>query len=576
MHDGGSRETGAEERPSALVLEGLSELLGDTRFEANDKRRALLRFLVLESLAGRGKLLKGSYVARHVFGRGEDFDPSEDAIVRVEARRLRANLDSYYLGPGRDAPIRFSIPEGGYRPKIEVVEPEVVPDAPATVEPGGRARPSRAMLARLALACAVVMALLYGVRSGPGEPAATVQVARSIEAPRVMIRPFVSLAPAGSSGAYATGMTYQLAHDLQQFSEFRVHLQDHAADGLPASDIADGLIPTFFAEGSLDVVDDRLLAQAQLFDAEEQLIWSGSYERDVSPESMLSVQKEIAGQIAEHLGQPYGAVRRALTQDLRNVSGVALPSYGCVLRGYEYRRTLKPELYRDVRACLERAVVEDPGYAEAWGLLAMLRQDGALYGYEPDVAPAEAKRLVRAAGETAVALDPSNVPGLKALSTHAHYEGRFGEAQDLARRLLSVRPHDPDALIQVGWLLALRGNFEEGMPHVHEAVRRSVDVPPRYFHVIAIDHLVRGEYREMLIAAQRDADDDSSVSHSLVAIAQGGLGLEDAARASLERMAERWSLMATDPATAYGIHQVHPEIVERIVDGLVQAGWGAT
>ncbi|PRY19768.1 TolB-like protein [Aliiruegeria haliotis] len=570
------------------ILQALVALLAHSSFEANANRRRLLRFVVEEHLDGRGHLLKGTYIAQNVFGRGEDFDANEDAIVRIEARRLRANLDSYYQGPGRDAPIRFSIPKGGYRPQIDFTtpapepepQPEPKPEEPASppsVDPVSdppRKRFLRPVLLGLVLASVALFAVVLGIQNvRDGQPPA-VEIANPAERPRVIVRPFVSLGQSGSDDVYAIGLTHQVIHDLRQFPDIRVHSVD---DSFGTDDQLDGgpdeQAPLFRTEGSVGIIGDEYVVRVQLLDSNRMVIWSGTYERKVSPQELIEVQKEIANRIAEHLGQPYGAIRDAQTKGLADLSGIKMTSYGCVLRGYEYRRTLQSELYRDVRDCLETAVQDDSAYAEAWGLLAMLRQDAELYNFEPDVAPEEAKRLVREAAETAISLDPANVPGLKALSTHAHYEGLFEESQDLARRLVEYRPNDPDAVFQLGWLFAVRGRFEEGMPYVWDAVHLSVQVPPRYFHVIAMDHLMRDEYQEMLAAAQQAVRDDSSASHSLMAIAQGALGQMGAAQDSLARMAERYAPTAEDPATVFGLHTVAPEVIDKIVQGLRNAGW---
>ena len=48
-----------------------------------------------------------------VFDRSSDYDPNIDAIVRVEARRLRAKLKAYYEeGPGRDDPVLIATTAG--------------------------------------------------------------------------------------------------------------------------------------------------------------------------------------------------------------------------------------------------------------------------------------------------------------------------------------------------------------------------------------------------------------------------------------------------------------------------------
>ena len=92
----------------------LARVLASAGFRSAPRRRELLRYLVEEMLAGRGDLLKGYSIATSVFGRGEDFDPQTDPVVRLEARRLRLDLADYYVSVGRDDPLRIEIPKGHY------------------------------------------------------------------------------------------------------------------------------------------------------------------------------------------------------------------------------------------------------------------------------------------------------------------------------------------------------------------------------------------------------------------------------------------------------------------------------
>jgi hypothetical protein len=38
-------------------------------------------------------------------------------------------------------------------------------------------------------------------------------------------------------------------------------------------------------------------------------------------------------------------------------------------------------------------------------------------------------------------------------------------------------------------------------------------------------------------------------------------------------MGGKWPLMARDPAAAFGLHNVHPDLIAAIVEGLRAAGW---
>src|SRR5438046_10579088 len=92
----------------------LSRILESKTFRQAHRLKRFLTFIVQETLAGRGERLKEFVVGVEVFGKDESFDPRNDPIVRVQARRLRAQLARYYReeGPGDDLVI--DIPKGGY------------------------------------------------------------------------------------------------------------------------------------------------------------------------------------------------------------------------------------------------------------------------------------------------------------------------------------------------------------------------------------------------------------------------------------------------------------------------------
>jgi hypothetical protein len=94
------------------IAEELERILVSPDFDAPPRGRALLRFLVEETLAGRGDALTAMTVARRVFGRGEDHDAAVDPIVRIRAGSLRRSLESYYRGSGALDPVEIALPRG--------------------------------------------------------------------------------------------------------------------------------------------------------------------------------------------------------------------------------------------------------------------------------------------------------------------------------------------------------------------------------------------------------------------------------------------------------------------------------
>ena len=123
---------------SADAIRGeLKTILEDAEFEATDRLRAFLRFVVEETLRGRADQLKGYTIATAVFGRSEDFDPARDPVVRIQAGRLRRALERYYLITRDREPIRIDIPKGGYVPQFSAL-----PSSSSPVPPTPDSRPA--------------------------------------------------------------------------------------------------------------------------------------------------------------------------------------------------------------------------------------------------------------------------------------------------------------------------------------------------------------------------------------------------------------------------------------------------
>lgn len=82
----------------------------------------LFDFLLECSIAGKAP--KEIEVAVDAFGKGAEFDVSQDAMVRVYIHKLRRKLEEFYAGSGSAETVRLSIPKGEYR---FVVEAAAVP-----------------------------------------------------------------------------------------------------------------------------------------------------------------------------------------------------------------------------------------------------------------------------------------------------------------------------------------------------------------------------------------------------------------------------------------------------------------
>lgn len=79
---------------------------------------AFLKFIVETTLAGDARSIKAYTIATMALGRMETFDPAVDAIVRVEASRLRVALERYYNSDGATDAVIIELPRGRYVPRF--------------------------------------------------------------------------------------------------------------------------------------------------------------------------------------------------------------------------------------------------------------------------------------------------------------------------------------------------------------------------------------------------------------------------------------------------------------------------
>ena len=118
-----------------LVLDTLDRILETSRFARSESLRSLLRYAVAKTLAGLGSELKEYSIGVEALGRPPSFDPSEDNIVRVQARKLRQRLTDYYDSEGRQERCRIVFQPGSYVPRFHFVDRSAVPTQTIAVLP---------------------------------------------------------------------------------------------------------------------------------------------------------------------------------------------------------------------------------------------------------------------------------------------------------------------------------------------------------------------------------------------------------------------------------------------------------
>ncbi len=459
-----------------IVEQQLERVLASAQFAETTRLSRFLRYLVDRALAGDAQSLKGYAIGVDVFDKPDDFDPSIDTIVRVQAGKLRTRLDLYYAGDGRDDPLRILIPKGSYAPVFEVaLDPDGDAQAVNDQSPGNAAPPEHA------------------------------ERQRRLD-DSVAVLPFDNLSGDPAQEYLADGFTEEILSALSRFRELQVisrhstfRYKSHPAD---PRDVGAELGVRYVLKGSVRRWNDRVRITSQLVDAKTGAHLAGdTYDREISAQNLFDIQEDIASRIAAEIAEPHGIIHR-FGKARRQAGTQALDAYECRLLASEYWREPTRETHARVVKLLERAVAIDPGYAGAWAMLAIVYGDEVRGGY---VLSRETPPLDRAleAAQRAIEIDPTNAAGHHALFMTHYHRHEIASYRTAAERALALNPNYPDLIADYGVCLGISQDWARGRAFVERALELSPHPPGWYRAFLAIHHYVHGEYSEAL--AQTEA-----------------------------------------------------------------------
>jgi len=310
------------------IVSQLDRILSSKAFRQADRLKRFLTFTVNETIAGRGEHLKEFVIGVEVFGKGSSFDPRNDPIVRVQARRLRAQLARYYHEEGQADETLIDLPKGGYTPVFRAFRGNL---------------PKRTTLSTL--------------------------VSRNT----ILLTPFADHSAAGDQRYFCDGICQEIIHRLTGLDTIRlVAWGAHDSDTADPREAAARDNAALILTGSVRRSGADVRIVVSLVDAVNGCyLWSGSFDRGM--ENVLAVQEEIAGAVAERLRSEIEGT--GSSRGSRRPAG-NLAAHNLYAQGRYHLNQRTEEGLRKALEFFERALGEDAQYslaysglADAYGLL---------------------------------------------------------------------------------------------------------------------------------------------------------------------------------------------------------------
>jgi TolB-like protein/Flp pilus assembly protein TadD len=454
-----ARRLAPDQLSSALVHAELERLAASAAFSRSPRHLRFLRHLVDAVLRGDTGRLREMALGVDVFYRSESrFDPRQDSIVRVEARRLRQKLARYYAQEGQDVRLVFALPVGSYVLEIRHRAP-VPPSERHRVSLGVYALSAEGLAPGMAALAPILSAELVGALSRLNglrvvALAGVAPESDSGELQRTAMRIQVASLAWGTMSRQAGVGPWRLEMRLVRAADLRVTWQretlaDDAELMAALEALARGIIAELHREAAQHQLQritlsgshpmlPGLASGAPSAHTLERLALARVAMRGQSPENLrkASLLCEEALSAAPHCAPAYALLAETL---LGSVGLTALPSLPTM---------------ETARRAAQRAIEIDPGLSDAHGLLGQIH-----LMLDHDWQRCEAAML------TALRLAPGSA------TVHARYgwllmmnrrfdeaHASYAEARDLDPLSLRYRAHDALASLYEGhWEAAAAG-----------------------------------------------------------------------------------------------------------------------
>lgn len=498
-----------------------------------------LKYIVGARLDGNEAGIKAYSIAVDVFGRPQSFDPQNDPIVRVQARRLRAVLEEYYASEGAAEPVIFYLPVGRYIPEFQVrggTPSPAAAESPVTgfTAPTPQRAPERSWLARLddIVLMVVLVFVALGIAVVMTQVLAPRQVRMAVPQPPVVaVSEFTSVA-AGQASTSVAGLAVELVTDLKLFPFIDAVYLKRPEQGAPG-----GAVPSFELSGIARTEGSEMQITASLKRAgSDTAIWSMT-EKVPAAQFAASIDR-ISQAFADQLGAVEGPLHTDAIQWLAtNVElGGNETEYLCGLLFIRYRDSGRADDEERARGCTNGLLRNNSHSAFGLAISGGLLLDRTLKTQPPsarDPEPiAEAERQL----EEALALAPTSSPVWREYAFFLQSVGRTGEAEAAFTSALQLNPSNLDAFAGYARLLSLHGKSEKGEAMAMEALRRAVSAPYWYHEAPAVNALRNGDNAEALLQAEALVVGDAELASAIAVTAAHRLKSEDALNRSIAQL----------------------------------------
>jgi TolB-like protein len=260
------------------IPQQLARILQSRVFVQSERLSRFLRFIVEHTINGNQNCVKEYVIGSEVYDRKPPYNPSQDSIVRTEARRLRGKLKEYYEAEGKEDPVYVYLRPGSYVPVFQFRED------------------------------------LIGSQSTPQQKTCSLLAKSSVP---IAILPFNDISGNAVSSIYARGLADELGYCLMRTAGCTVI----SSSSIARASAQECDIPRAMSkvgaqiayEASVRVEGKHLRVTARIVDGAGLQLWVKRVDAAIGTKTSFAMQEQVASELSAGFDALFGHHQRMNT-----------------------------------------------------------------------------------------------------------------------------------------------------------------------------------------------------------------------------------------------------------------------
>jgi len=330
--------------------------------------------------------------------------------------------------------------------------------------------------------------------------------------PAVVVLPFNNLSNDSNQDYFSDGITDDIITDLSRMDELRIiarqsayHFKNEVID---LDQIARKLGVQYIVEGSVQKAGQRVRINVQLTNvAEGRQVWAERYEGAL--DSIFSIQDKITRQVFEAMS---ATLSGNYNQPQASRSTQNFAAYDMFLQGQRYSKNRTRESYDLTVDAYRKAIQLDPGYARAYGALAVTLTQGYRHQWT-DLSFEEARERSLQLAKKAIELNSANPQVFWSLGFVHLFRKEFEAAETAAKQAVTLSPNYADGYGLLAFISNWRGKATEAEAYIEKAIALNPYHTFDYPWNLGLSYYTQGRYLEAIQALQDALQRNETVVH---------------------------------------------------------------